>query len=263
MALLVYPLIQGRELGWPWWTFAMEAAGVAAFGLFALLERRRDRAGLPTLVTPSLFGKRAFTGGLLTGMVLFGSMLGMSIVFTLFVQYGLGYSPLRAGLAGVAQAIGMVAGFILAQPLNQRFGRRLMHAGLVITFAGYVGFVLTLDWAGDGVDILAMSPALLLMGLGLGLTMAPFFDLVLAGVDEAESGSASGALTSVQQLGGAFGIAVLGTVFFHVLDGGGAAPTRIGAFRDAAAVSMVVAAGMVALAFVLTFLLPKRAREAA
>ena len=186
--------------------------------------------------------------------------MGMTIVFTLFVQYGLGYTPFRAGLAGVAQALGMVVGFVAAQPLNQKLGRTLMHIGLAVTLVGYAGFVLTLGVAGDGIGILAMSPSLLVMGLGLGLTMAPFFDLVLAGVDDEESGSASGALTSVQQLGGAFGIAVLGTVFFHVLDGNDAT-TRVGAFRDAAAVSMWVGAGMVLVAFALTFLLPMKARE--
>jgi MFS family permease len=186
--------------------------------------------------------------------------MGMSIVFTLFVQYGLGYSPFRAGLAGIAQAVGMVIGFVAAQPLNQKLGRTLMQGGLVLTLAGYAAFVLTLSLAGDGVGIWAMSPSLLVMGLGLGLTMAPFFDLVLAGVDDKESGSASGALTSVQQLGGAFGIAVLGTVFFHVLDGSSAG-TRVGAFRDAASVSMWVGAGLVVVAFALTYLLPLRARE--
>ena len=63
----------------------------------------------------------------------------------------------------------------------------------------------------------------------------------------------------MQQLGGAFGIAVLGTMFFHVLDSSGA--TRVGAFRDAAGASMWVAAGLIVLAFVLTFMLPMRARE--
>jgi EmrB/QacA subfamily drug resistance transporter len=260
MVLLIFPLIQGRELGWPWWTLAMVAAGLATFGLFAVAERRRDREGRPTLVAPTLFAKRAFTGGLLTGMALFGSLMGMSIVFTLFVQYGLGYSPLRAGLAGVAQALGMVVGFVASQPLNQRFGRTLMQGGLVVTLAGFVAFVATLALAGDGVGILAMSPSLALLGVGLGLTMAPFFDLVLAGVDDAESGSASGALTSVQQLGGAFGIAVLGTTFFHVL-GSTDATTRVGAFRDAATTAMWLAAGLSVVAFALTFLLPLRARE--
>jgi len=258
--LLIYPLIQGREHGWPLWSYLMIAAGAGMFALLAVVERRRDRAGLSTLVTPSLFGKKAFTSGLATGMAFFGALLGMSIVFTLFVQLGLGYSPFRAGMAGIAQAAGMVIGFVVAQPLNVRLGRTLMHVGEALTAVGFAGFVLTLQWAGDGIGIWAMSPSLAVIGLGMGLAMAPFFDIVLAGVEDRESGSASGVLTSVQQLGGAFGIAVLGTTFFHVLDNSDAT-TRVGAFRDAAGASMWVAAGLIALAFVLTFLLPMRARE--
>jgi EmrB/QacA subfamily drug resistance transporter len=260
MVLLIYPLIQGREHGWPLWSYLMIAGGVAMFALLAVVERRRDRAGLSTLVTPSLFGKKAFTSGLATGMAFFGALLGMSIVFTLFVQFGLGYSPFKAGMAGIAQAAGMVVGFVVAQPLNVRLGRTLMHLGEALTAAGFVGFVLTLQWAGDGIGIPAMAPSLAVVGLGMGLAMAPFFDIVLAGVEDHESGSASGVLTSVQQLGGAFGIAVLGTTFFHVLDSSDAT-TRVGAFRDAAGASMWVAAGLLVLAFVLTFMLPMRARE--
>lgn len=261
MFLLIYPLIQGQELGWPAWTYAMIAAGLLGFGLLARVERFRDRSGKVTLVTPSLFAKRAFTGGLATGMALFGALMGTSIVFTLFVQLGLGFDPLHAGLAGIAQAAGMVVGFIASQPLMSTYGgRRVMHAGQVLSVAGFAGFVLTLHVAGDGVGIWAMSPALAAIGVGMGLTMAPFFDIVLAGVDERESGSASGVLTSVQQLGGAFGIAVLGTTFFHALDHS-AGGTRVAAFRDAAGTAMWVAAGFVALAFALTFLLPERARE--
>jgi EmrB/QacA subfamily drug resistance transporter len=259
MFLLIYPLIQGRELGWPAWTYAMIAAGLLGFGLLARIEMTRDRAGKVTLMTPSLFRKKAFTGGIAVGMALFGALLGMSIVFTLFVQLGLGYSPYKAGLAGIAQAVGMVIGFIASQPLNARFGRRLMQSGALITIVGLALFVGTLHWAGDSVGIWALAPSLAVSGIGLGLTMAPFFDIVLAGVDETESGSASGALTAVQQLGGAFGIAVLGTVFFHVLDTT-TATGRIAAFRDAASFAMWLAIAFVAAAALLTWLLPKQAR---
>jgi hypothetical protein len=119
---------------------------------------------------------------------------------------------------------------------------------------------LTVQLTGADISPYQLIPALLLLGAGMGLAMAPFFDIVLAGVEDHESGSASGVLTSVQQLGGAFGIAVLGTTFFHVLDGSDAT-TRVGVFRDAAGTSMWLAAGLIALAFVLTFLLPVRARE--
>ena len=154
----------------------------------------------------------------------------------------------------------MVAGFIASQPLGIRLGRHLMHLGEVLSALGLAGFVLTLHLAGDGITIWSMAPALAVMGIGMGLTMAPFFDIALAGVDEAESGSASGVLTAVQQLGGAFGVAVIGTMFFHVLAGAGAT-SRVGAFRAAASASMWLAVGFVALSFALTFLLPMRARE--
>lgn len=264
MVLLIFPLIQGQELGWPWWSFALMAGGLAAFALFAVIERRRDRRGLPTLIAPTLFGKRAFTAGLTTGMVMFGALMGMSIVFTLLVQFGLGFTPLQAGLAGIAQAAGMVVGFVCAQPLNERLGgRRLMQIGLTVSLVGFVAFIATLGWAGDGIGIWSMAPSLGVTGLGFGLTMAPFFDLVLAGVDDVESGSASGALTSVQQLGGAFGVAALGTMFFHGLAEPGVASTQIGAFRAAASGSMWLACGFLVLALALTALLPARAREGA
>ena len=260
MVSLIYPLIQGQELGWPLWSYALIALGMAGLVLLAFVERRRDRSGRPTLIVPTLFAKRAFTGGMATGMALFGSLLGMSIVFTLLVQLGLGYSPLKAGLAGIAQAAGMVIGFIVSQPLNAKLGRRLMHLGELVSVAGFGALVLTLHLAGDGVGIWAMAPALLITGVGFGFTMSPFFDVVLAGVSEQEAGSASGVLSAVQQLGGAFGVAVLGTMFFHTLAHTDA-HSRIGAFRDAATHSFWLAGALMLVAAALTFLLPMRARE--
>jgi Na+/melibiose symporter-like transporter len=241
----------------------MIAAGLLGFALLARVESARDRAGKVTLVVPSLFTKKAFTGGLTVGMALFGSLLGFGIVFTLFVQVGLGYSPLKAGLAGIGQAAGMVAGFVASQPLIERLGgRRLMHLGEALTAAGFGAFVVVLHAAGDSVGIGAMTPALVLLGIGMGLTMAPFFDIVLAGVTDREAGSAAGVLTAVQQLGGAFGVAVLGTAFFHALAAGDAA-TRTGVFRDAAGYALWLGIGLVGIAFALTFLLPRRARPQA
>lgn len=260
MVLLIYPLIQGRELGWPAWTYVMIAAGLAGFALLAQVESAREKAGKVTLVVPTLFTKKAFTGGLAVGMAMFGALMGIGIVFTLFVQLGLGYSPLKAGLAGIGQAAGMVVGFIASQPLMAKLGgRRVMHAGQALTVAGFAAFVLTLHVAGDSIGIGAMSPALVLLGLGMGLTMAPFFNIVLSGVEDREAGSAAGALTAVQQLGGAFGIAVVGTTFFHALTVS-SARTRIGAFRDATEVTLWLAVGLVAVSAVLTFLLPRTVR---
>ncbi|MFC7714891.1 MFS transporter [Nonomuraea recticatena] len=93
--LLIFPLIQGQEAGWPAWTFACMAGSVVMFALFGAYEARRQRSGKDPLVTPGLFRKRAFTGGLVAGLSFFTGMIGLSLVFTLYVQEGLHFSPSR------------------------------------------------------------------------------------------------------------------------------------------------------------------------
>jgi hypothetical protein len=149
-------------------------------------------------------------------------MIGFSLVFNLYTQIGLGYSTLTAGLAMVPWSLGMVVGFGVAQPL-QKYGRKLLHGGTLLMALGVLGILITIDVAGIGVTPWQLSPALLITGVGMGMLMAPFFDIVLAGVEPHETGSASGTLTAVQQLGSAFGVALLGTLFFGLLGGNVAA----------------------------------------
>jgi EmrB/QacA subfamily drug resistance transporter len=218
--LLLFPLVQGRELDWPVWCFVMLAAGLVVFGLFSLFEGRRERKGLDPLVTPSLFRKRAFTGGLALGMVFFGALIGTGLIFTFYLQIGLGYSPLKAGLSTLPQALGTIVGFgIAAAGVTTKLGRKALQLGTLVMLVATAGFAYTVWLAGPGISPYRMIPSLLFLGIGMGLAMAPFFNIVLAGVDDHETGSASGAITSVQQLGGAFGIAVLGTIFFALLPG--------------------------------------------
>ncbi|MEV4468415.1 MFS transporter [Nonomuraea sp. NPDC049504] len=252
--LLVFPLIQGRELGWPAWTFVSMAASIAVFALFGRYEARRAASGRDPLVTPSLFRKRAFTGGLVAGLAFFSGMIGFSLVFSLYTQLGLGFSPLEAGLAALPQALGGVVGFGIAMSgLQEKLGRGLLQIGTVVMAAGAATLALTIHLAGTDVGTLQLAPGLALAGIGMGLTMAPFFDIVLAGVEPHESGSASGTLTGVQQLGGAFGTALLGTLFFNMLAGQWS-------FGAAMQVTVWVEVGLLALTFALSYLLPRHAR---
>ncbi len=252
--LLIYPLIQGRELGWPWWTFASMAASLVVFAVFARYESRRTASGRDPLVVPGLFRKRAFTGGLVAGLAFFTGMMGFGLVFALYTQMGLGFTPLKAGLAGLPQAIGGVVGFGLAMAgLQEKLGRGLLQIGATVMAAGAAVLALTIHFAGLDVTVWQLAPGLGLVGIGMGLTMAPFFDIVLAGVEPHESGSASGTLTAVQQLGGALGSAVLGTLFFNLL------AARWG-FGDAMEVTVWVEVGLLVLTFALSFLMPRRAR---
>jgi EmrB/QacA subfamily drug resistance transporter len=216
--LLVYPLVQGRELGWPAWTFGLIGAAIAVFGLFGWYEARRQRRGADPLVVVGLFRRRAFTGGMIAGLAFFAALIGFSLVFTLYLQVGLGWSPLKAGLSGLPVAIGSVAGFVVAGAgLAEKLGRLLLHIGAIVMGLGLIGLLFTVQHTGADVTPWQLIPGSLAVGVGMGFTMAPFFNIVLAGVEPHETGSASGTMTAMQQLGGALGIAILGTMFFGLL----------------------------------------------
>lgn len=248
-ALLIYPLVEGHDLGWPAWTFAMMGGSAIVFGLFAVNERRSD----DPMIEPSLFRTRAFTGGLAVILSMFVAMTGLILVFNLYTQLGLGFSPLHAGLAFVPWSFGIAIGAALAGAwLGPRYGRKTMQAGLLVVAAALVGLWWTLDSSGPTVTAWDMAPATFVAGIGSGLVFAPMFDIILAGVNEREVGSASGVLNAFQQFGGAVGVAVLGTVFFQLV------PAHL--FTGAMETVTLVSAGLFLVCFGCAFLLPRFAR---
>jgi EmrB/QacA subfamily drug resistance transporter len=254
--LLIYPLIQGREQGWPWWTFASIAASALVLAGFVRLERSRERAGVSPLVTPSLFRKRAFSGGILTALVFFAGMIGLIFSLTLSLQVGLHYSALHAGLSLVAWSFGTAIGAGSgAAVLAPRFGRHTLHAGIALMLAGVLSMLAVVHAQGDGLTTWALVAPELFAGAGMGMVLAPLFDIILAGVDDDEIGSASGTLNAIQQLGGALGIAVIGTLFFSAAAHHG----FVAAFER----SLWVETGILVATAALVFLLPMHAREEA
>jgi EmrB/QacA subfamily drug resistance transporter len=248
--LLIYPLVQGRDLGWPWWSFALMIAAVPVFAAFVAYERRRPRSPLIEL---SLFGRRAFSAGLLTITVFFSGMVGLMLVFGLYLQIGLGFTPLHAGLTFAPWAFGIAVGSALAGAwLANRYGRRTVHGGLLVMVAGLGWLALTIRHSGVEVTTPRLLPALLVLGVGTGLALSPQFSIILNGVQDHEVGSGSGVLNAVQQFGGAVGVAVLGTIFFSLLGGHD--------FSYAVQRLLVIVTAMMLLTFGLAFLLPRTAR---
>jgi EmrB/QacA subfamily drug resistance transporter len=261
MLLLVYPLVQGRDLDWPAWVFFLLAASVPAVALFVWQQRRRERLGLDPLVTPSLFRKRAFVAGAGVILLFFAGMIGLMVVLMLYLQLGLGYSALHAGLTLAPWSLGTAVGAGLAGAvLAPRYGRHVIHAGLAVMAAGIVELALSASWNASS---WSLAPGLAIAGVGMGLALAPVFDVVLAGVEDHELGSASGLINALQQLGAALGIALIGTLFFslapivHTAGGAAAAHDFAGAMRS----TLWVEVGLLAATFALGFLLPRKARE--
>ncbi len=255
MILLTFPLIQGREQGWPIWGFVMIAASFPVFGLFAWSQKRRDRIDGSPLVVPDLFRYRSFVVGILIAGSFFGVVGGFFLTQTLYMQLGLGFSVLEAGLTGIPFSLGVAVAAAAAGPLLvPRFGRKVLTVGCFVLAAAIAGLGVTADWLGHAVTPWDMIPTLIVGGIGMGLIVSPVFNFVLVDVPVRHAGSASGVVSAVGQVGTAMGVALTGVVFFGRL--AVTSQDFVSAFvwsTGFGAVAMVVVGGM-------TFFLPRYAR---
>jgi EmrB/QacA subfamily drug resistance transporter len=216
--LLVYPLYEGRSLGWPAWLFALLAAGLAVLAVFVAYERRRSRTVGSPLVEIRLFSFRGFTVGLGAWAIFWVALGGFFILWTLYMQVGLGWSPLHAGLTAASFAVGAAAGSAMSvQFLTPRFGRRVLMAGALINATSFAVYALLISHQGPSITSWQMLLPLLGSGFGFGLVVAAMIDLVLTDVPVRDAGSGSGLLTTVQQVGAAVGVALAGVLFFALL----------------------------------------------
>ena len=260
--LLIYPLVEARQYGWPGWAFAMLACSAPAFGIFAAHQSGRRRSGKSPLVELRIFAKRSYTSGVVFVVVFFGAVAGISLSIGLLLQIGLGYSPVHASITCAAWAIGAFLGTGVSASLAAKAGRRILHAGLTVMMAGLAGVYLVLAHTHAALSGWALTGPLLAYGAGMGLIFLPLYDILIAAVQDHEVGSAAGLLEAIQQLGGALGVAVLGTIFFSLMGVGAAAAHRTASLH-AAQVTTLTTIAVTVLAFALGFLLPRKPRTPA
>jgi EmrB/QacA subfamily drug resistance transporter len=266
MFLLVYPLVQGREQGWPAWILLMLAGSVAVLGIFVGQQLRRSRTGRTPLVELSVLAKRSYASGVVFVIVFFGAIVGFSLSVGLFLQVGLGFTAMRASLFMAAMAVGAFLGSGVGAVAVGKVGRPVLHLGLAIMAAGSAVLLLALSALepGRAPGFLGLAPALLIFGLGMGMIFVPLFDIIMGDIEDHEVGSAAGLLESLQQLGASLGIAVLATVFFSALgfdEVGPRAALAAGRHLDAAHATVLLTLGLTVLAFAVGFLLPKHPRQ--
>jgi hypothetical protein len=220
MLLLVLPLIQGRALGWPGWCVAMLAAAAPVFGLFAWRQHRSAAAGGCPLISPALFRHRSFTVGLGISLLVTATIACFGLTFSLLLQSGDRYSAVHTVLTALFLTLGMTA---VAGPLSKKvipaLGRWSLTAGAITMAAGVAAVAATATH--PHLSTWQLAPGLCVLGAGMGLIFVPLLPFTLASVHPDEAGSASGVANAVQQAGGTFGVAVLGTVFFSQLAGTG------------------------------------------
>jgi EmrB/QacA subfamily drug resistance transporter len=217
LVLITYPLVEGRDADWAPWTYVSIAAGVVVLAIFLMVERMVDRRGNTPLVQLRMFRDRAFSVGSLTGFVFFAGIPTYAFTFNLMLQAGLRFSALHAGLTTIPFSLGLMTGSGMSIRLAPRLGKGILLIGSAVFALGMLGIIGTLQAAGPDITSLQLAPALLVSGLGMGYVIAPLVNIVLAGIRQGDVGSASGVVTTMQQLGGAVGVAVIGVIFFGLL----------------------------------------------
>jgi EmrB/QacA subfamily drug resistance transporter len=252
LVAILLPLIQGREHGWPVWTWMSLAAGPAILAAFVASQRRLARRGQPALLDLRLFADRTFSAGLGTMLALASVQAAFFVYLAFYLQHGRGLNPLEAGLVFTILAVAYVVASAPAPKLTAQHGRTVVAAGGLTLLLGQVVLAVAVAVIGVGGLLFALVPGLVLVGAGIGLTFTPIQQTVLSNVDPTRAGAASGMLSTIQQAGFALGVAISGVVYFGAADQG-----IVEAFQTTLWQMAIFAVEIVAL----TSLLPRPRRD--
>ena len=209
LVAIVLPLVEGRQYGWPVWTWLCLGAAAVLLSEFVWWERRLARRGRTPLVDMTLFRERAFSAGMLTTLTYFAGMASFFLVLALYLQLGRGMGALESGEIFSLLGIGFLVASMAAQKLAARLGRQALAIGALVLALGLIMFRLDAN-----ASTLALIPAFIVDGAGMGIVMAPLTATVLADLSPRHAGTAAGVLSSVQQVGNAIGVALIGIVFY-------------------------------------------------
>jgi len=206
LGALVYGIIEGPEKGWTDPTVLVAfAAAMTGLGAFLAWERRSPHPMLPL----DLFRDRRMSVGSGVVTVAFFVMFGLFFLFTLYLQFVRGYSPLSAGLATLPLALALIAIAPRSAALAERFGTGpVMSAGFVLIAGGFGVLALV----GPTAPYLILVVALVLLGAGMSLTAAPATGSIMSAVPPAKAGVGSAVNDTTREVGGALGIALLGSI---------------------------------------------------
>ncbi len=246
---LLFPLIQGNRAGWPLWSFAMLACAIPFAWLLVRHTRSRALTDRPSLIEPAVLGVRPFRVGLSVTIVFQIASTGFIFILPVALQSGLGMSATDSGLVHLPMALAVAAGIgLLSRRLLPRLGTRMMTFGAfaMVVGIGLVGLVVY----GHPTGPAQLYGPMFLTGFGMGLMVGPLPPCTLSDVDVAHAGAGSGMLKTVQQLGAALGVVLIGNLFFS-LGGSGDAAAIIAAYLTTlgAIAVLLVIAGLMALRF--------------
>ena len=218
LLLLLVPLLEGAHSGWPLWTWGSALASAITMTLFVAWERRVKSKGGAPAVDPALFANPHFAVGSGVVLLVYSTSTSFFLGFALLVQEGHGLSAFAAGTLFAPASVAFVAASMTAPRIVARFGNISLAGGAGIYLAGTVAVALTALTNGG---VAWMIPALIVFGFGQGLSMTPLLNFILGFTTEDKAGMAGGIISTMQQVGGAIGVAVVAILFSQILGDAG------------------------------------------
>ncbi|MEZ4503710.1 MAG: MFS transporter [Dehalococcoidia bacterium] len=206
LAALVYALIEAPNRGWTSTsTLALFAASVTLLVAFMVRELRTTAP----LLDMRFFRRPRFSAASGAIALIFFALFGSLFALTQYLQFVLGYSPLEAGIRVVPVAAGLLIGAPSSPRLAERVGSKLVvAAGMTLTATGlFLMSRLTVD-----TSYLKLVIALVVMSIGMGFSMAPATESIMGSIPRAKAGVGSAMNDTTRQVGGALGVAVIGSV---------------------------------------------------
>ncbi|CAB3939446.1 MULTISPECIES: MFS transporter [Pseudomonas] len=262
LTLLLVPLIEGPGQGWPAWSLLSLGVAVLLLALFHRQQEQRRMAGGLPLVDMRLLAQRRFALGAVLVLLVYSTSSSFFLCFALLVQTGLGLDPFMAGSIFAPCSVGFVLASLAAPRLVARWGTRAIVAGAMV-YAVSIGLLIAQVWmAGAELVPARLIPVLVVVGAGQGFIMTPLLNLVLGFVDEAQAGMASGVISTVQQVGAALGVAVVGILFAAALAADESVAAQAGVYASAFVAGMLYNLGAALLVCVLLLMLARTQRLA-
>ncbi|WP_437612426.1 MFS transporter [Erwinia sp. V71] len=221
LCCLLFPLVLGPQLNWPW---PLRAALIAVIPLGIWMRSvavKQQQRGQPSLLPPRLLQLTNIRFGLLIAILFFTCWSGFMFCMALTLQAGMGMAPWQSGNSFIALGIAYFISACYAPKLITRYSTsRILLTGIAVQVTGLLGLIITLYWLGNGAGALAIAPSTALIGYGQALIVNSFYRVGMRDIQPDDAGAGSAILSTLQQSTLGLGPAVFGALFLHLQQGG-------------------------------------------
>jgi len=217
LVFLIWPLTQGRELGWPLWSVAMLLASFGLLYAFIRNQKKKESSGREPLIHIDLFKIKSFSMGVLCVFFYFGLHNAFLLSVAIVLQKGYHLSPYSASLFFTSIGWAFVLSSYLSIRFAARYGERLLQTGCVMMLMSFAAQALFFTYHTP--SPITIIGCFVVYGLGSGFVLPSILNVTLAEVPAKFAGSSSGVYSTIQQFSSAAGVSILGGIFFALLSG--------------------------------------------